>query len=226
MAGLPERIHPTLGKEYTVQYDASLLAEVDDVIPENRVYLKELGETFVIQPAFSYHGHDVEWNDETRITVQEGNKVLVIHRNKEAEENFVNSLRALHSNFSIQSNYNYFFLRAKEALKNSWFFLFFDALKEMDVRVFGFEQLRNFRFSSSKPVTNLQISSGIDWFDAQVEVVYGDQKVGIRDIKRALANKQNYVQLADGSLGLLPEEWLKKYSLLFKIGKKKIKAPA
>lgn len=219
---LKEAILP-LGKDYAVQYDASLLAEVDDIIPECRVYLKEMGETFVIQPAFSYHGHDVEWNDETRITVQEGSKVLVIHRNKEAEDNFVNRIRALHTNFAINSNYNYFFLRAKEALKNNWFFLFFDALKEMDVRVFGFEQLRNFRFSASKPVTNLQISSGIDWFDAQVEVVYGDQKVGIRDIKRALANKQNYVQLADGSLGLLPEEWLKKYSLLFKIGEEKDK---
>ncbi|MGX5818134.1 SNF2-related protein [Chitinophaga lutea] len=212
-----------LGKSYDVQFDSQLLAEVDDIIPENRVYLKELGETFVIQPGFSYHGHEVEWNEESRITVQEGTKVLVIHRNKEAENAFVARLRALHTNFNQINNYNYFFLRAKEALKNNWFFLFFDALKEMDVRVFGFEQLRNFRFSTQKPVTNLQISSGIDWFDAQVEVLYGDQKVGIRDIKRALANKQNYVQLADGTLGLLPEEWLKKYSLLFKIGEEREK---
>lgn len=212
-----------LGKNYPVQFDSALLAEVDDIVPETRVYLKELGETFVIQPGFAYHGHEVEWNEETRITVQEGNKVLVIHRNKEAENAFVAKLRTLHSNFINLNNYNYFFLRSKEALKNNWFFLFFDALKEMDVRVFGFEQLRNFRFNPQKPVTNLQISSGIDWFDAQVEVLYGDQKVGIRDIKRALANKQNYVQLADGTLGLLPEEWLKKYSLLFKIGEEKDK---
>ncbi|MCK7558566.1 DEAD/DEAH box helicase [Chitinophaga sedimenti] len=93
----------------------------------------------------------------------------------------------------------------------------------MNVRVFGFDTLRNFRFNPQKPVTNLQISSGIDWFDAQVEVVYGDQKVSIKEIKKALANKQNYVQLADGTLGLLPEEWLKKYSLLFKIGEEKDK---
>lgn len=212
-----------LGKNYPVQFDTALLAEVDDIIPETRVYLKEMGETFVIQPGFSYAGHEVEWNEETRITVQEANKVLVIHRNKEVENAFVAKLRTLHTNFTHLNNYNYFFLRSKEALKNNWFFLFFDALKEMDVRVFGFEQLRNFRFNPQKPVTNLQISSGIDWFDAQVEVLYGDQKVGIRDIKRALANKQNYVQLADGTLGLLPEEWLKKYSLLFKIGEEKDK---
>jgi len=212
-----------LSKQYEIQFDTSLLAEVDDILPECRVYLKEVGETFIIQPGFAYHGQEVDWNDETRITVQEGNKVLIIHRNKEAEMQFVNQIRALHTNFPQIDTHNYFFLRAKEALKNNWFFLFFDALKEMDVRVFGFDGLRNFKFSSHKPVTNLQISSGIDWFDAQIEVLYGDQKVSIKDIKNALANKQNYVQLADGSLGLLPEEWLKKYSLLFKVGEEKDK---
>ncbi|WP_298737009.1 DEAD/DEAH box helicase [uncultured Chitinophaga sp.] len=212
-----------LSKQYQIQFDSSLLAEVDDVVPECHVYLKEMGETFIIQPGFAYHGHEVEWNDETRITVQEGNKVLIIHRNKEAEQQFVERLRGLHTNFSQPSGNNYFYLRSKEALKNNWFFLFFDTLKEMNIRVFGFDGLRNFRFSSHKPVTNLQISSGIDWFDAQIEVLYGDQRVSIKDIKHALANKQNYVQLADGSLGLLPEEWLRKYSLLFKIGEEKDK---
>ncbi|UYQ92754.1 SNF2 family helicase [Chitinophaga horti] len=212
-----------LSKNYDIQFDNGLLDEVDDIAPDSLVHLKEVGETFIIQPSFAYHGHEVEWNEETKITVQEGNKVLIIHRNKEAEMDFVNKIRSLHSNFAVNSNYNYFFLRAKEALKNNWFFLFFDALKEMNVRVFGFETLRNFRFNPQKPVTNLQISSGIDWFDAQVEVVYGDQRVSIKEIKKALVNKQNYVQLADGTLGLLPEEWLKKYSLLFKIGEEKDK---
>lgn len=212
-----------LSKQYQIQFDTSLLAEVDDIVPECRVFLKEVGETFIIQPGFAYHGQEVEWNDDNRITMQEGNKVLIIHRNKEAEQQFVEKLSGLHTNFSQPTNNNYFFLKAKDALKNNWFFLFFDALKEMNVRVFGFENLKNFKFSAHKPVTNLQISSGIDWFDAQIEVVYGDQKVSIRDIKQALASKQNYVQLADGSLGLLPEEWLKKYSLLFKIGEEKDK---
>ncbi|NIG52564.1 DEAD/DEAH box helicase [Chitinophaga sp. Cy-1792] len=212
-----------MSRQYDIQFDTGLLAEVHDIKPEARVYLKEMGETFIIQPGFAYRGQEVEWNDESKITVQEGNKVIVIHRNKEAEDEFVAKLRTLHTNFAQIDNNNYFYLRAKEALKNNWFFLFFDALKEMDVRVFGFDNLRNFKFSSHKPVTNLQISSGIDWFDAQIEVLYGDQRVSIKDIKSALANKQNYVQLADGSLGLLPEEWLRKYSLLFKVGEEKDK---
>jgi len=65
--------------------------------------------------------------------------------------------------------------------------------------------------------------SGVDWFDAKVDVVFGDQHVSIAEIKRALASKQQFVQLNDGTLGILPEEWLKKYGLLFKVGEGKNK---
>ena len=46
--------------------------------------------------------------------------------------------------------------------------------------------------------------------------------MGIADIKKALAAKQSFVQLGDGTLGILPDEWLKKYSLLFKVGEGKV----
>jgi non-specific serine/threonine protein kinase len=54
-----------------------------------------------------------------------------------------------------------------------------------------------------------------------VNIVFGDQQVTVADVKKALANKQPYVQLSDGSLGVLPEEWLKKYALLFRVGEGK-----
>jgi non-specific serine/threonine protein kinase len=62
------------------------------------------------------------------------------------------------------------------------------------------------------------VSSGLDWFDARIEVEFGSQRVGITDIKQALASQQTYVPLSDGTLGILPEEWIKRYSLLFKVG--------
>ncbi|HNF03558.1 MAG TPA: SNF2-related protein, partial [Ferruginibacter sp.] len=99
-----------------------------------------------------------------------------------------------------------------------WFFLFIDAMKEMKIPVYGFEALKNFRFNTARPNTHIHVSSGIDWFDAKVEIEFGNQRVGIDDIKKALMNKQSFVQLGDGTLGILPEEWLKRYSLLFKVG--------
>jgi len=94
-------------------------------------------------------------------------------------------------------------------------------MKEFQVPVIGFEVLKNYRFNTAKPQTRIQISNGVDWFDAKVEIIFGDQKVSIEEIKRALNNKQQIVQLNDGTLGILPDEWLKKYSLLFRVGEGK-----
>ncbi len=112
-------------------------------------------------------------------------------------------------------------LKGAEVLKNNWFFLFIDAMKEMEIPVFGFEALKNFRFNTAKPSTKIYISSHTDWFDAKVEIFFGEQKITVADVKKALANKQQFVQLQDGSLGILPEEWIKKYSLLFRVGEGK-----
>jgi non-specific serine/threonine protein kinase len=54
-----------------------------------------------------------------------------------------------------------------------------------------------------------------------VDIIFGDQHVTIAEVKRALGNKQQFVQLNDGTLGILPEEWIKKYSLLFRVGEGK-----
>src|SRR4051812_27477515 len=91
-------------------------------------------------------------------------------------------------------------------------------MKDMKTPVFGFEALKNFRFNTAKPQTKIFISSNTDWFDAKIDILFGDQKVSVAEVKKALANKQQFVQLNDGTLGILPEEWLKKYSLLFRVG--------
>jgi non-specific serine/threonine protein kinase len=109
-------------------------------------------------------------------------------------------------------------LKGAEVLRNNWFFLFVDAMKDMKIPVYGFEALKNFRFNTARPSTHIHVSSGLDWFDAKVEIEFGEQRVGIADIKKALAGKQSFVQLGDGTLGILPDEWLKKYALLFKVG--------
>jgi non-specific serine/threonine protein kinase len=88
----------------------------------------------------------------------------------------------------------------------------------MNIPVFGFEALKNFRFNTAKPSTKIFISSNTDWFDAKVEIHFGEQKVSVEEVKKALASKQQFVPLQDGTLGILPEEWIKKYSLLFRVG--------
>jgi SNF2-related domain/Helicase conserved C-terminal domain len=207
-----------LTREYQVEFDKSLVKEIKSGEPDVKLQLQEKGDYLVFQPIFTYKGFETKAGDRDTITIPDGDKILIIERNKEAEERFIKKLENLHSLFVRPTDSNNLVLKGVDVLRNNWFFLFIDAMKEMKVPVYGFEALRNFRFNTARPNTHIHVSSGLDWFDAKVEIEFGDQRVGIDDIKKALVNKQSFVQLNDGTLGILPDEWLKRYSLLFKVG--------
>lgn len=208
-----------LTRDYQVEFDKTLIKEIKSGEPEVKLQLLEKGDYLVFQPVFTYKGFETKATDKESIIIPDGDKILIIERNKEAEENFIKKLESLHSLFvRPDDNKNNLVLKGVDVLRNNWFFLFVDAMKEMKIPVYGFEALRNFRFNTARPNTHIHVSSGMDWFDAKVEIEFGDQRVGIDDIKKALVNKQSFVQLNDGTLGILPDEWLKRYSLLFKVG--------
>lgn len=207
-----------LSKEYNVHFANVKKEEVRDIKPEIKIILKEKGEYLLFQPVFNYKGYDVMVQDKEKIFFPQADKLLVIHRNIQAERELLSRIEALHSGFVKPAESNVLALKGKEVLRNNWFFLFIDAVKEMNIPVYGFEALKNFRFNTAKPSTKIFISSNTDWFDAKVQIQFGDQKVTVDEVKKALANKQQFVQLTDGTLGILPEEWIKKYALLFRVG--------
>jgi non-specific serine/threonine protein kinase len=213
-----QKIIMPLTRDYQVEFDKSLIREIKSGEPEVKLMLQEKGDYLVFQPIFSYKGFETKASDKDTITIPDGDKILIVHRNKEAEQRFVDRLSSLHSQFIRPQEGNSLILKGPDVLKNNWFFLFVDSMKEIKVPVFGFEALRNFRFNTARPSTHIHVSSGLDWFDAKVEIDFEGQRVGISDIKKALASKQSFVQLSDGTLGILPDEWLKRYSLLFKVG--------
>ncbi|MBI2263682.1 MAG: SNF2 helicase associated domain-containing protein [Armatimonadetes bacterium] len=67
----------------------------------------------------------------------------------------------------------------------------------------------------------ISVSSGINWFDLDGKVEYDDQEATLPKLLEALRRGENMVQLGDGSFGLLPEEWLKKYVLIAGLGEVK-----
>jgi superfamily II DNA or RNA helicase len=211
-----------LTKKYFIEFDKSLITQIKDGQPDKKLLLQEKGDYLVFQPIFSYKGFETRSGEKDDIVIADGEKVLIVHRNKEAELDFITKLEALHSNFIKPEGSNNLVLKGAEVLRNNWFFLFVDAMKEMKVPVLGFDALKNFRFNTAKPQTKIHISSNTDWFDAKVDILFGDQHVSVLEVKRALGNKQQFVQLNDGTLGILPEEWIKKYSLLFRVGEGKL----
>ncbi|MGH8324160.1 MAG: SNF2-related protein, partial [Steroidobacteraceae bacterium] len=65
---------------------------------------------------------------------------------------------------------------------------------------------------------NIQVSSGIDWFELHGAVQFGDTVAQLPELLAALRRGEDLVRLGDGTVGLLPQEWLKKYGLLAGLG--------
>jgi superfamily II DNA or RNA helicase len=64
----------------------------------------------------------------------------------------------------------------------------------------------------------LSVTSGIDWFDLNAVVAYGDVSATLPELLAALDRGDRTIRLGDGSLGVLPEEWLRRYTPLTAIG--------
>ncbi len=247
---LAEVVRP-LAEIYPVDMDAVIRVERVQVSPLSRVYVSELNENFLlIKPKWLYSDIELEEGEESETRVEQEEKVFVVARQKESEKALLDALQALHPKFSGQSN-GYFYLNFKEALEKSWFLNFYQRMQEMDIPVLGMNKLRKFKYNTNVPVfeittgrprpleeassdradisgaagaANFPVANPrrtIDWFDLTIRVTYGDLVVPLGDLRKAILGRQDFILLSDGSLGMLPKEWLEKYSLLLKMGQMK-----
>ena len=64
----------------------------------------------------------------------------------------------------------------------------------------------------------IEVTSGIDWFELHGAADFGGQQVKLPELLSALRRGEKTVRLDDGTLGVLPEQWLQKYGLLADMG--------
>jgi superfamily II DNA or RNA helicase len=64
----------------------------------------------------------------------------------------------------------------------------------------------------------MEVKSGIDWFELHAAIDYEGQSVGLPELIAALRRGDGMIQLGDGTMGLLPEEWLEKFGPLAGLG--------
>ena len=228
-----------LAEKYPVDMGAVIRTEVVDMLPQGRVYVSELNENFLlIKPKWLYADMEVEEetgtrrelgntlktqgeaSDTLRTRVETEDTVFEILRKEEEEKVLTEAIRGLHAKFSGQNN-GYFYLNFKEALEKSWFLHFYNRMQELDIPVLGMNRLRKFKYNSHTPQFEITAGRGIDWFDLTIRVSYGEQVVPLQELRKAILGKQDYILLGDGSLGMLPKEWIEKYGLLIRMGQMK-----
>ncbi|MFK7819896.1 MAG: DEAD/DEAH box helicase, partial [Planctomycetaceae bacterium] len=65
-----------------------------------------------------------------------------------------------------------------------------------------------------------KVKSDIDWFDLEAQVDFDGHSVAFPTLLAALKRGDTTVRLDDGSLGIMPEEWLAQFGLLSGLGTK------
>jgi superfamily II DNA or RNA helicase len=215
---LSEQVLDVLDKQYAVDRNNCFDENVIECIPENRVYLSEMTNKYLVfTPAWNYEGIELNgvWKAEERRKA--GGREWLIRRHRETENAFVSELQALHPNFANQLN-GYFYLDFKDAQHKGWFLNSFYKLLDRDVTVLGLSMLQHFRCSEHKPETETEIISAPD--DPQVRVrfalKFGTESVPLPALQKAVYAGQRIVLLRDGAMGVLPAEWFETWATLIR----------
>lgn len=204
-------------QNYPVDIQIDLdIQDIDGVEPEAKLFLGEQGNYLSLTPVFEYGEQQITHDQLQDLVFHSGNEIFRMKRDYDYEEEMVSILAGTHEEFLKEGPV--FYLDSNRVLQHNWFFDVFDYLKEKGFEVYGFKELKNFKYSPYKPETEFKIKSGMDWFDCQVIIRFGEQVVELKDIRKALLKDEHYVKLGDGTLGVLPEDWIRKYGTILKLG--------
>lgn len=188
-----------------------------DVAPVRRIYLTEEAGAIVVDLAFAYDAYeaplDTSW-PESSLQYDEANDLIIKLRRRCVEEE--TAWRAL-SEYGLKRSGDRFVLKQRVSPVD-FLLRYVPKLQAAGYEVYGEEAIKSARVNRNQPKMRLVVSSGIDWFDVLAVVSYGELEVALSEIRKAIKQRQGYVKLPDGSLGLLPEEWLNRYRRLFAMG--------
>jgi len=62
------------------------------------------------------------------------------------------------------------------------------------------------------------VVSGVDWFELHGTVAYGETTAQLPQLLSAFKKGETMVTLDDGSYGLIPEEWLRRFANVAAMG--------
>jgi SNF2 family DNA or RNA helicase len=188
---------------------------------EKIIYLSDFGSHVMIIPVMRYGEMEISTRTRRLIyAVDEKGKEFVVPRKDHDEADFTALLTRQHPYFAEQldNDLHYFYLHKKYFLDEEWFLNVFEDWQRHHITVLGFNELEGNKLNPNKVKITIKILSGINWFNALVDVRFGKKKALLKHVHKAVKNKSRYVQLDDGSLGIIPVEWLDKFADYFNSG--------
>jgi SNF2 family DNA or RNA helicase len=227
-AALRNQLLTKMEDKITIQYkyiEAATPAQLEEQgfnkEAEQLIYLSDLGNYIMIIPVMRYAEVEIPIRSKKQVYASgETGKEFSVARNSQAEIAFMALLLRQHPYFEeqLENDLYYFYLHRKHFLSEEWFLNAFEDWQNKDIQVFGFNELAGNKLNPHKVKVDIKVLSGINWFNAIISARFGKKKAALKHIHKAIRDKSKYVSLDDGTLGILPEAWIEKFTQYFNTG--------
>jgi SNF2 family DNA or RNA helicase len=218
LSKLENRIHITYSYLKAATEEQLEHSDFDHSI-EKIIYLSDSENYVMITPVMKYGKVEIPVLSRKQIyaTDQSGG-VFSVAREQEDELRFITALTRQHPHFASQLDGEALYLHKKRFLDEGWFLAVFEEWQRLGITVLGFNQLKGNHINPNQAKISIAVNSGLNWFDSSFEVKFGSQKVSLKHLHRSIRNKNKFIKLGDGTLGILPQEWIDKFTAYFSAG--------
>ncbi|WP_276090195.1 DEAD/DEAH box helicase [Pedobacter sp. JY14-1] len=197
-----------------------------DLENEQLVYLSASEDFVLITPVMRYGNLEIPVISKKQIRTKDKNgKFFSLERDEDRELQFITTIARTHpyfmeqvAEFPDQKHADCFYLHRKRFLEEDWFLEAFSVWRSKGIAILGFNTLNNNKINQYKAEIDISVISGIDWFETGIKVRFGNQTASMKHLHRSIRNKSKFVQLDDGTQGIIPAEWLEKFEGYFGAG--------
>ena len=197
-----------------------------DLENEQLLYLSESEDFVLLTPVMRYGGLEIPVISQKQIQSKDKRgKIFTLNRDHEKELQFITNIGKMHpffteqmTEFAEQLHADCFYMHRKHFLEPAWFLTAFETWRNKGIAILGFNELKNNKINQYKAEIAINVISGIDWFETAIKVKFNKQTVSLKHLHKSIRNKNRFVQLDDGTTGILPDEWLQKFEGYFGAG--------
>jgi hypothetical protein len=197
-----------------------------DLENEQLIYLTESEDFVLLTPVMRYGALEIPVISKKQIRAKDKRgQLFTLQRDEERELQFITDIARMHPYFAEQTNEfseqrhaDCFYMHRKHFLSAEWFLEAFEVWRSKGIAILGFNTLKDNQLSPYKADISIKVISGIDWFETAIKVQFNKQTVSLKHLHKSIRNKNKFVPLDDGTMGILPDEWLKKFEGYFGAG--------
>ena len=178
------------------------------------LYLEEKDNNLIMRLGFDYLGQKVDYdNPDDKLEAVENDKTVWLMRNNELETRHKSYLQE-HCQEQIRSD---FFITGHNIISGEDVVLLLSEVldKLTNWQVLGQHKLKN---NYQKAYPKMRLDSGIDWLSLSGGIDFGGQEVSLADIVKLVKKNKRFVDLKNGSKGVLPKDWLEQNKEMLELG--------